>query len=409
MRTLFFLFAFLLIVCMSTLRAQPDFWQQVSHPYNGDIRSITFAPSGVMIAGTAGGGAWRSTDLGDTWVAAQSGMPDYYIYSLVTSPNGNIIAGSASSIVQSTNAGLSWTVLTPFASEIRVVAVSRTTPWTGTIFVGTVSGVVRSTDGGTTWSSHQLSGLAPIRAIAVDPSGNVFVATNNGGIYKSIDNGTVWFLTSLGTGAFNTIAVNTSGHVFAGTSGLVYRTTNGGASWEPASVAAGDVRHLLITTNGDLFAALTNGGIYRSTNNGTIWTATNSGINGPAAWLLASNQLDYLFAVVNASLYRSTSPVNDVDFHSAGVPTEFTLLQNYPNPFNPSTLIRYTIPLSRPGRVTLRIYDLLGREVQTLVDEAAEAGEYSAAWNGSGFSTGMYTYRLTSGEQIISRKMLLVR
>ena len=102
----------------------------------------------------------------------------------------------------------------------------------------------------------------------------------------------------------------------------------------------------------------------------------------------------------------------DVDERGkGGIPTEFALLQNYPNPFNPSTTIRYEIPA--PSHVTLKIFDLLGREVATLVDEPKAAGAYHIVWYGNGINgqapTGVYLYRLRAGTTVISKKMLLLR
>ncbi len=93
-------------------------------------------------------------------------------------------------------------------------------------------------------------------------------------------------------------------------------------------------------------------------------------------------------------------------------PTAFQLSQNYPNPFNPSTAINYSI--KEAGRVELKIYDLLGKEVRTLVDQHRMAGEYSALWDskddfGKQAVSGYYFYRLKSGESQLTRRMLLLK
>jgi hypothetical protein len=89
------------------------------------------------------------------------------------------------------------------------------------------------------------------------------------------------------------------------------------------------------------------------------------------------------------------------------VPTEFALLQNYPNPFNPSTTLRYDLPVD--GRVTLRIYDMAGREVATLVDENQKAGYRSVTWQAGNLASGVYLYRVRSGDFTQARKMLLLK
>ncbi len=92
---------------------------------------------------------------------------------------------------------------------------------------------------------------------------------------------------------------------------------------------------------------------------------------------------------------------------STNLPTEFALGQNYPNPFNPSTTINYELPAS--NFVTLKIYDLVGKEVMTLVNEKLDAGRYSATFNGSNLASGMYFYKITAGEFTFVRKMVLIK
>jgi hypothetical protein len=89
-------------------------------------------------------------------------------------------------------------------------------------------------------------------------------------------------------------------------------------------------------------------------------------------------------------------------------PSEFSLLQNYPNPFNPRTTIRYELRVK--SEVRLVVYDLLGREVVTLVNETQDqAGIKSVQWNASGMASGVYLFRLSAGEFSESRKMILQR
>jgi len=89
------------------------------------------------------------------------------------------------------------------------------------------------------------------------------------------------------------------------------------------------------------------------------------------------------------------------------IPIEFNLSQNYPNPFNPSTIINYSLPSK--GYVSLKIYDIMGREVLTLVDETKESGNYSVTFNGNKLSSGVYIYTLSSSKQQISKKLLLIK
>jgi len=89
------------------------------------------------------------------------------------------------------------------------------------------------------------------------------------------------------------------------------------------------------------------------------------------------------------------------------VPKNFDLSQNYPNPFNPTTTIEYSIP--KDANVSIKIYDVLGKEVATLVNEQRSAGTYIINWNASNFSSGLYFYRITAGEFADTKKMFLIK
>jgi hypothetical protein len=89
------------------------------------------------------------------------------------------------------------------------------------------------------------------------------------------------------------------------------------------------------------------------------------------------------------------------------VPGAFELAQNYPNPFNPSTTIRFSVPAA--SIVTLKVFNLIGQEVATLVDETVRAGNYETRFDAAELSSGVYIYQLTSGGYSRTRRMLLVK
>jgi flagellar hook assembly protein FlgD len=94
------------------------------------------------------------------------------------------------------------------------------------------------------------------------------------------------------------------------------------------------------------------------------------------------------------------------------LPAEFVLLQNYPNPFNPETSISFALP--KDGQTTLRVYDITGKLIKTLIDEQKVAGYYVAKWNGKNenneiVSSGLYLYQITSGEYNSTKRMLLLK
>ena len=106
------------------------------------------------------------------------------------------------------------------------------------------------------------------------------------------------------------------------------------------------------------------------------------------------------------NIYFSTM-ISDVREVENSFPSDFVLEQNYPNPFNPATNIRFSLP--EANQVTLRVYDLLGQEVATLVNQFMNAGTFEVSFDASNLPTGIYTYSLTAGNFNSVKKMMLIK
>ncbi|MBP8976205.1 MAG: T9SS type A sorting domain-containing protein, partial [Bacteroidetes bacterium] len=131
----------------------------------------------------------------------------------------------------------------------------------------------------------------------------------------------------------------------------------------------------------------------RITNN----SSKNYAVKTGSAWSYCSSpysSYNYLVSVDNNSMTENA-------------PKEYALHQNYPNPFNPVTKISYEIPVK--SQVTLKVYDMLGREVARLYDGEREAGRYEAEFNGMRFASGVYFYKLEAGSYTAVKKLLLVK
>ena len=116
-----------------------------------------------------------------------------------------------------------------------------------------------------------------------------------------------------------------------------------------------------------------------------------------------ANNYSPVAATINFSLSSTTS----VETNFSVQPKEFELSQNFPNPFNPSTIINYTI--RQPSMVILKVYNIVGQEIQTLVDNYQAAGNYQVTLNAQNLSSGVYFYRLQSNSSTLMRKMILLR
>jgi hypothetical protein len=113
---------------------------------------------------------------------------------------------------------------------------------------------------------------------------------------------------------------------------------------------------------------------------------------------------------------RQISDIIGIQNISTKIPEKFSLHQNYPNPFNPVTKIRFDIakpspliPLQSGKFVKLIVYDILGKEVATLVNENLQPGTYEVSFNGSNLTSGVYFYKLTTGDFIAVKKMIMIK
>ena len=114
--------------------------------------------------------------------------------------------------------------------------------------------------------------------------------------------------------------------------------------------------------------------------------------------------------------YEYSEIINVETHRKVSLPTQFALQQNYPNPFNPTTVIEYTIPnvetlraTSQMQNVTLKVFDILGNEVASLVNEQKSAGRYEVNFDASNLPTGMYIYKIQAGSFIQAHKMMLIK
>ena len=122
---------------------------------------------------------------------------------------------------------------------------------------------------------------------------------------------------------------------------------------------------------------------------------------------LSVSFLFLLLMICTSSLIADGAHKNTNKKDTVGEISSFYLQQNYPNPFNPSTQIKFTIPAE--SHVTLKVYNLLGNEVATLVDEQKPQGNYDVKFNASSLSSGIYIYRLQTDYFTITKKMTLIK
>jgi hypothetical protein len=191
----------------------------------------------------------------------------------------------------------------------------------------------------------------------------------------------------------------------------ILRTTNGGATW--TSQSSGTLATLIGVhfTDANTGTAVGGGGtILRTTNGGTTWINQSSGTTNSLLGVYFTNTNTGIAVGENGTILRTTTGgirVTDVKDIVSALPNQFALEQNYPNPFNPATVISYELPVT--SNVRLIIYDVLGREVQTLINEHQNAGNHSVTLDAGNLPSGVYFYRLQAGSYNATKKLLLLK
>ena len=393
-------------------------WVQTRLTYRED--NFCFAVSETnLFTGTNGGGVFLSKDNGANWTAVNIGETNNFVWSLICIPTiiggTNLFAGTyGSGVYLSTNNGTNWTSVNNGLTNLNVTsfAVLPNSKNGSNLFAGTMDGIFLSTDNGTNWKAVN-NGLTDTWVNCFTVSGNnIYAGTTNGNVFFSTNSGTNWTDIGLTNYLISSFAINTNltggTNLFTGTWGGVFLSTNNGVSWVNTGLKNNAISSLAISGT-SIFAASQGNGIYLSTNNGTNWIIVNSGLSNTDVQSLVVSGTNLVAGTYLGGIWiRPLSEmITGIKYQHNHIPTRFSLSQNYPNPFNPSTTINYQLPVSR--FTTLKVYDILGREVAKLVNEEKEAGNYSVEFNANILASGVYFIRMEAGSFVETKKLLLLK
>ncbi len=382
--------------------------------------------------------------------------------------------GSAPVVMRTSNGGQSWTDVTgnmPNVDLYCITAIDHQRAWVGTSsWPGTnEAGIVATTDGGTTWRVQPYPGRQSpfINGVWMFPGGTGYAQGDPPGdghfiVLKTTDFGSTWtHLANEPAGSAGEAGWNNSfwwtdaSHGWFGTNrNRAWRTTDGGASWVSAPTGSTNSYGIAFGDANNGLAVHDAGAVSRTSDGGVTWNGTASpttdqlaGVafvpGGMHAWVTSGStpfhsrnsgvtwSAETLFPVIGSISHLSfadtttgwavtsdgevlrydPSMLTAVDEQPAArVPEDYRLEQNYPNPFNPSTTIAFHLPAA--GRVTVTLFDLLGREVRVLADAEYGPGGHRVTLDGSGFASGTYVYRLVvrsgSGAESFRRARTLI-
>ncbi len=374
-----------------------------------------------MYAGTEKG-IYVSTNGGTRWNKMDLRMGDPHVYS-VAIKDSNIYAGSfPGQIFISTDNGENWSIHFFYNNDFDTRIVN-TIVFNGTyLYAGTNNGVFRSNDNGITWT-RLYYGLPSLNVSSLLLIENLlFAGIEFNGCYVLKDNDANWKESNSGQLSFpvsvNTLAMK-SGSLYAGTSykSGIFRSSDNGLSWVPINTNLLSKSGLLpdkivsLAIQGSyIFAASSDGYVFITDNDGANWKEVANGmLQGTINSLAVTDKRLYVVTSNPGGVwYRTISDmVTNIKKDLNPPPINFELQQNYPNPFNPFTTIKYNIPSK--SFITLKVLDILGREVTTIVSEELSSGNYSQQWDARNYPSGIYYYRLQSGNMTETRKMILLK
>lgn len=442
MRTLFriFLVAAFNLMNIDALNAQ---WIQRNSGTSAMLSDVVMLNTVTAIAVGKNGSILETTNAGETWVDVS--LPLSYggywnAISFFDSVNG-VIVGDNSVVFTTPNGGKSW-LWHYIPGGQKCLSALCIGP--GSIYVGADSGWVYNTsDAGRTWTAEKIS-TRPIRSlfryrgptiigvsqyaltpyslctqyVIPPPSWGEQILPNFGG---------------LGSAAYDAEFCNGGGAGFiVGVQGdlrsapTILRKSMSDTSWREVSTGFlrdGTLLGVSAPSANVVYVCGSNGMIYKSPNGGDTWLdqTVQKTRNVNAIFFYDEK---HGFAVGDSGLifYTSNGGLTGVGDRENFPPAKYVLEQNYPNPFNPSTTVSYTLP--KTASVSLRIFNALGQEVASLIDERKEAGYYQVTWNAN-VPSGIYFYRLQArqidggqarptdggqaGEYVETKKMILLR
>ncbi len=354
----------------------------------------------------------KTTDGGLNWVPISVPTPRINDIQFLDASTGYVLDNAF--IHKTTDGGASWTsYVLAGTCGIRMHFVNLLIG-----FVGACSaGVYRTTNGGVSWQNAPIpfvAGRFEFGAIRFTTETTGFAVLNfenepnpsNAMIYRTQSRGKEWSHVHASPGSLRSLSFPASDTGYAAGYNKVVRTTDGGGHWNVIAVNA-NVNDVYFTSTRVGYIAGWQGRILRTTDGGGSWELqTTPAMLDLHAIFFVNDSVRYAAGSGGIILKTRTGGTTAV-LERDGIPHSVVLHQNYPNPFNPSTTIRFEV--SRSGFVSLKVYNLLGQEVATLVDGIQDSGFKAVEFDGSNLPSGVYFYQLKAGHFVQTKKMLLIR
>ncbi|HEY5124715.1 MAG TPA: T9SS type A sorting domain-containing protein [Ignavibacteria bacterium] len=393
-------------------------------------------------------GMFRTTNGGFNWILANNNIHYYDIQKIDSNAMylvGRSITGAVERIQRTFDRGLTW----------DTVSLSAPNAYSGLSFInqdtGWISGanelnhncIWKTTNGGVTLVEvTENTGVGKIFFLKYKVNGEYigWHYSNSGDdkFWKTTNSGNNWFQITRPPAQwlsyFQFIDENIGWFTWndGGTGGGIYKTTNGGLNWSNQMVYPGNGVHnafarIKIINYDTIYGS---GGYKSYPNNrdyGLIWKTTNGGINwgyqepdtsfnngpyGAIDFINSNTGWAYQGNGIHTTNGGGPIIISSININNENIVKSYILEQNYPNPFNPVTKIRFEIPFNKTdlgGVVSLKVFDITGREINSIIKEKLNPGTYEVIFDGSKLASGVYFYNLTTRNISETKKMILMK
>lgn len=332
-----------------------------------DVFGVTISPDGILYAATFAEGLFKSNDLGKNWtltnLTADSIMSTYNVLAL---GDDTVFVATEFNLRKTTDGGNTWSVLpvkTGFFS--RGMLLNNSDIWVTGFGVSNYN-LYKSSNGVNFDSTYSGLDWSENNCISALPNGTVFITDRGFGTYRSTNNGIDWQQLLSGRGIW-TIYAKESGMVLGGARDTLWYSSDFGSNWNalPTPLKSNsNVTEIKMDNDNQLYLGTYTEGLF---------------------------ELDIV------------TSIEDENY----IAINYNISQNYPNPFNPITKIKFSVPKS--DIVQIKIYDILGKKVKTLLSEYTKAGTYEIEFDARNLPSGVYFYRMISGSYSETKKMILLR
>lgn len=398
---------------------------QWSHQISGTSNNLN------TVHFTDNSNGWSAGNLGTLLYTTNSGT-SWTTQSINTTENINCIrfvnsvtgwvVGNNGTVFKTTNRGINWNQLNISSQNLRsVFFIDEVTGW----IVGDSTTILKTTDGGASWVSQSDLTSFTIFSVFFINSNTGWIAYK-GGVLKTTNGGTTWKVVNITAREFHSVYFldEMTGWV-VGSVYSIYKSTDGGESWGQEALAKrpdnGDSPPAIYTSvyfqNADTgwytVSHSLGGRISKTLNGGSNWgTDFPSTMNESLYSMFFVNSGDGWAVGENGTILHTSRGIFTGISGNISTPKTISLSQNYPNPFNPSTSIKYSVSSMTQGvpqNVKLIVYDITGRDIETLVNEKQSPGNYEIKFDATKLPSGSYFYQLRTDNFIQTKKMLLIK